>query len=223
MQVLIVGEGRPVYFLAHQFSRSKKEYTMHIVTPHEDEARVLSEQIAATVLVGDGTELAIQEQAGARQADAFIALFKRDEDNLIACQVAQRVFGVPYTLALIHDPEHEPIFQQLGISGTVSVTRIISLMIEEQIGVGEVASLVALAKGRVTITELILPHDSPAINRSLSELRLPQNSLVATIIRDDDVIIPSGASVFQPLDRILLVTQPDTHDETVQAFTVTHA
>ena len=221
MEVLIVGEGRPVYFLAQQFS--EKEYNMHIVTPHQDEARVLSEQTGATVLVGDGTELAAQEQAGARQADVFIALLERDEDNLIACQVAQRVFGVPYTLALIHDPEHEPIFQQLGISGTVSVTRIVSLMIEEQIGVGEVANLVALAKGRVTITELVLPHEARAINRSLSELRLPENSLVATIVRDDNVIIPSGASVFQPLDRILLVTQPDTHDETVEAFTATHA
>ena len=221
MEVLIVGEGRPVYFLSQQFS--EKGYNMHVVTPRQDEAHVLSERTRATVLVGDGTELAVQEQAGARRADVFIALLERDEDNLIACQVAQRVFGVPYTLALVHDPEHEPIFQQLGISGTVSVTHIISLMIEEQIGVGEVANLVTLAKGRVTITELVLPHDALALNRSLSELRLPENSLVATIIRDDDVIIPSGSTVFKPLDRILLVTQPDTHDKTVAAFTATDA
>lgn len=216
MHVIIVGEGRAVYFLAQQFSQ--KGYKLRIITPHQREGKVLSQQTVGTVLVGDGTELSVQEEAGARQADVLVSLLEHDEDNLIACQIAQRVFGIPHTLALIHDPENEAIFQQLGVSATVSVTRIISLMIEEQVGFGEVTSLVALARGRVTITEIVLPNDAAAVRKTLSEIELPHNSLVASIVRGDDVIVPSGATIFQSSDRLILITQPDTHDETMEVL-----
>lgn len=220
MYVIIIGEGRRVYFLAQEFTR--KGYQMAIVTPDEAEARLLSQQVHATVMVGDGTELAVQEEAGARKADAFVALLDRDEDNLIACQLAQRAFGVAHTLALIHDPENETIFQQLGVSSTVSVNRIIALMLEEQIGFGEVTSLISLARGRVTITEIVLPAGAPALEKTLSELNLPENSLVAAVVRDEDVTIPHGASRFLPADRLILITQPDTYDETVEALVGKH-
>lgn len=216
MRVIVIGEGRRVYFLAQQFA--EKGYEMVIVTPNEAEAQVLSQQVRATVMVGNGTELAVQEEAGARKADALVALLNEDEDNLIACQLAQRVFGITRTLALIHDPENETIFQQLGVSATVPVNRIISLMLEEQIGFGEVTSLVSLARGRVTITEIVLSGDAPALEKTISELKLPENSLVASIVRDDDVIIPHGSSRFLPSDRLILITQPDTHEETIEAL-----
>jgi len=173
-------------------------------------------------MVGNGTELAVMEEAGARKSDALVALLDKDENNLIACQLAQRVFGVPHTLALIHDPENESIFQQLGVSATVPVNRIIALMLEEQIGFDEVTSLVSLARGRVTITEIILPGDAPALEKRLSELNLPENSLVASIVRDDEVIVPHGSSRFLPSDRLILITQPDTHAETLEALVGKH-
>lgn len=220
MRVIIVGEGRRVYFLAQQFA--EKEHEIVIVTPNESEASLLSQQVSATVMVGDGTELDVQEEAGARKADALVALLDEDEDNLIACQIAQRVFGVVHTLALIHDPENETIFQQLGISATVPVNRIIALMLEEQIGFGEVTSLVSLARGRVTITEIVLPSEAPALDKTLSELSLPENALVASIVRDDDVLIPHGLSRFLASDRLILITQPDTHEETLEALLGRH-
>lgn len=220
MHVIIVGEGRRVYFLAQQFA--EKGYGVVIVTPDEAEAHILSQQVRATVMVGNGTELAVMEEAGARKADALVALLDEDEDNLIACQLAQRVFGVTNTLALIHDPENETIFQQLGVSATVPVNRIIALMLEEQIGFDEVTSLVSLARGRVTITEIVLPAGAPALNRRLSELKLPENSLVASIVRDDQAIVPHGSSRFLPSDRLILITQPDTHEETLEALLGRH-
>lgn len=220
MYVILIGEGRRVFFLAQQFS--EKGYRMVIVTPDEAEASVLSKQVQATVMVGNGTELAVQEEAGARRADALVALLDRDEENLIACQLAQRVFGVAHTLALIHDPENETIFQQLGVSATVPVNRIISLMLEEQVGFGEVTNLISLARGRVTVTEIVLPRGAPALEKTLSELGLPPNSLVASIVRDDDVMIAHGSSRFLPSDRLILITQPDSHEETLEALVGKH-
>lgn len=220
MRVVIIGQGRRVYFLAQQFT--EKGYHMTIVTPDDAEGVVLSQQVQATVMVGDGTELSALEEAGARNADALVALLDEDEDNLIACQLGQRVFGITHTLALIHDPENETIFQQLGVSATVPVNRIIALMLEEQIGFGEVTSLVSLARGRVTITEIVLPEDAPAIYKPLAELGLPENALVASIVRDDAVMVPHGSSRFLPSDRLILITQPDTHEETVEALVGHH-
>ncbi len=220
MRVVIIGQGRRVYFLAQQFA--EKGYRMTIVTPDETEAILLSQQVQATVMVGNGTELTVLEEAGARKADALVALLDEDEDNLIACQLAQRVFGIAHTLALIHDPENETVFQQLGISATVPVNRIIALMLEEQIGFGEVTSLISLARGRVTITEIVLPEGAPALEKPLAELGLPENALVASIVRDDAVMVPYGSSRFLPADRLILITQPDTHEETMEALVGHH-
>lgn len=217
MRVILVGQDKPVYFLARQFS--KKGYDIHIITPDAAAARDYSRQLNATVLIGDGTEMSMQEEAGAREADVLVALMEQDEDNLIACQVGQRVFGIPRTIALIHDPANEAVFQQLGISATVSVVQIITLMVEEQVGFEEVTNLVALAKGRITISELVLMPDAPVINQVLSAVNLPASSLVATIVRDDEVIIPSGMSRFLSYDRLILITQPDSYDEVLQTLT----
>lgn len=217
MRVIIVGQDKPVYFLARQFS--DKGYDIHIITPDRVAARDFSRQLKATVLVGDGTEMAMQEEAGARNADVLVALMEQDEDNLITCQVGQRVFGIPRTIALIHDPANEAIFKQLGISATVSVVQIITLMVEEQVGFEEVTNLVTLARGRITISELVLTPDAPVINQTLSAVDLPASSLVATVVRDDEVIIPSGTTRFLSYDRLILITQPDSYDEVMRKLT----
>lgn len=217
MRVIIVGGGKTVYFLAKQFAA--KGYHTSIINRNEHDAQRLSRHLEATVIRGDGSEPAVLESAGARQTDVVLAMTPHDQDNLITCQLAQRMYGVPRTIALVNDPESEPIFRQLGVTIAFSATQIIATLIEEQADFDEVINLIPAAGGRVNVTEVTLPDDAPAVGMQLRELRIPQNALIATIIRDEEVIIPGGASRLETDDRLIIITQPETYADTIRALT----
>ncbi|MGW8323509.1 MAG: potassium channel family protein, partial [Thermodesulfobacteriota bacterium] len=165
MRVLLVGTGRILYYLARQFSRKKILVT--IVTPYATEARELSRRTASSVLEGDGTDPQVLEEAGAYQADALLSLMPNDEDNLVVCQIANRVYRVPRTIALVNDPENEEIFHQLNVSVAISATRILSILLEEQAGFEEISRIVSLAEGTVSVSEVILREDGPAAGSTI--------------------------------------------------------
>lgn len=211
MYIILVGSGKTAYFLAQQFISEGHEIV--IICPDADEAQALARQCEALVLHGDGSKSKLLEEAGARKASAVVALLPEDEDNLVACQLASRKFGVPRTIALIHDPANEDIFEKLGVSVTVSTARIMTQLIDEQIEFKEIISLIPLLEGRLTLSEVILPEDAPAVGITLHDLVIPEEALIASILRDDALIIPRGKTTLQAQDRIFILSRPEAQAE----------
>lgn len=210
MRIILVGGDKTVYFLARQFVR--RNYHVTIINRDPTRGRELVERTKAIVVLGDGTDISRLEEAGARQADAVLALTRHDPDNLIICQIAARRFGVPRTIALVNDPDNEDVFQRLGVHVAFSATRIIGSLIEQETDFANITSLMPLARGRINITDVRIDADSPAIGKTLMELDL--NSLVACILRTDDVIVPRGDANIEENDHLILITHPqhEQHD-----------
>lgn len=207
MRIILIGGGKTVYFVARQFVRHK----YHVTIIHNDPvvARELAEQTKATVVVGWGADVNRLEEAGARQADVLVALTEHDQDNLIVCQIAQRMFGMERTIAVVNDPDNEMIFRRLGVTIAFSATRIIGSIIEQETDFEDITNLMPLAQGRINVTDIRLDHDSPAIGRTLQELPLTEYTLVACIIRNDEVIVPRGHTTLEYDDHLVLIMQPD--------------
>lgn len=209
MRIIIIGGGRVVYFLAKLFI--SKGYQPAIINRDRDECLWLSQQLKALVLCGDGSHPPLLEEAGARQALAVLAITPRDEDNLVACQLAAKMFGVPRTLALVNDPENLDVFRKLGISVAFSTTHIMATLIEQQAGFDEIVNLMPLAQGRVTVSEVALHTGLPAVGRSLQELAMPAGSLIGAVIRQDAVLVPRGPDRLDSGDRLILLTTPESY------------
>lgn len=109
MRVILIGGDKTVYFLARHFVQRK--YHVTIINRDPVRSRELAQKTKATVVFGEGTDVNRLEEAGTRQADVLLALTSHDQDNLIACQIAMKHFGIPRTIALVNDPDNEPIFQ----------------------------------------------------------------------------------------------------------------
>jgi len=206
-----------VYFLSRSFL--SKGHTVVIVNRDAEECHWFARRLKATVIHGDGSYPRILDDAGADDADAVLAMTPRDEDNLIISQIAERRFGVARTVAVVSDPDNEEVFPKLGVKNVVSITRILSTLIEEQTGVEEITSLLALGEGRVTITELELTPECPVLGRPLAEIPLPRNALIGAVVRGKEVIVPHGATTLTPGDRVVLITVPQTHGQAVKALT----
>ena len=219
MNVILLGGGETVemiYFLARLFV--ERGYDVTVVNPYPAEAQMLSRRVKATVLVGDGSDPLVLEEAGARQADLVLSLTPQDPDNLVACQVAQKLYGVPRTLALVNDPENEKVFHQLGIAEVFSSTKVIGSLIEGRTVFDEITQLFPADEGRLYVTEVVLDGDAPATGRALQELDLPAESLVIAIIRDGHVVVPGGQDRMQVADRLIAIAHPEQHEDLLRVL-----
>ena len=213
MRIILLGGGETVetiYFLARLFVR--RGYDVTIVDPYPAEAEMLSRRVKATVLLGDGSDPAVLEEAGARKADLLLSLTPHDPDNLVACQIAQKLYGVPRTLALVNDPENEDVFRRLGITEVFSSTKVIGSLIEGRTVFDEITQLFPADEGRLYVTEVVLGRDAPVVGMALQELVLPADSLVFAIIRDGKLVVPGGQDRLLVADRLIVIALPE-HQE----------
>ncbi|MDJ0621172.1 MAG: NAD-binding protein [Calothrix sp. MO_192.B10] len=215
MKVILIGGGKLVYFLAKHFA--SQGYHLTIINQDAREATNLSRKLKkATVILGDGTDPQKLREAQAYQADILLSLTYHDQDNLVACQIAQKSFGVARTIALVNDPEYQEIFQKLGVTVAFSATQILATLIEQQANFDHIKTLLPIADGKLNITELILSKNSPAIGKTLADLALPEGSLIAGIIRQGQAIVPRGSSCLQAKDRLIIISHPQDEEQVLR-------
>lgn len=217
MNTLIIGGGKVVYFLAKAFL--SKGYAVTIINRKKEECSRLARQLKATVVFGNATDPQVLKEAKVSSMDAVLAVTPNDEDNLIICQLAKLDFAVDKTLALVNDPENEQVLQNLGVTTAFSTTRMISSLIEQRAGFEDIVGLFSVAKGKVNVTEVALMEDSPVVGKSLVEINLPSDCLIACLLRDDEPIIPRGATTLDAGDRLVLITLPENHGPVLKLLT----
>lgn len=214
MRIILIGGDETVYFLARQLKH--KEHDVTIVNRNAAHCDLLFRQTDALVINGDGSDQKTLEEAGARRADVLLALTPYDQDNLVACQIAQSIYGVPRTIALVNDPDNEEVFQKLGISHAFSSTRIIATMIEQQASFDDIKHLMPVGAGKLHVSDVEIDRDSPAVGKPLLELGLSDQTLIGCIIRDNEVIIPRGSNQLHVGDHVLVISKPgNEHDLTL--------
>lgn len=216
MKVLIVGGGKTLYFLCRNFTA--KGYEVVIINRNPEECVQLARQLTATVVRGDGSDPRILKEAGAMGADAVLAITPNDQDNLVICQLASLQFGVPRAVALANDPDNAEVFDKLGVSA-FSTTNIIGSLIEQRASLEQITNLLPVGEGRVNVTEIVLDGDSPVIGKFLKDIDLPENALVAVVIRDNHPIVPRGGNDLLAGDRVVLITLPENHGPVLKTFT----
>lgn len=216
MRIILVGGSKTVYFLARQFVR--RHYHVTVINRDPVRAREIAHETKATVVLGDGTDVNRLEEAGARAADAILAMTNHDQDNLVACQIAKKIFSVPRAIALVNDPDNEAIFKQLGVDVAFSATRLIGMILDQETNFEDITAFMPLAQGRINVTEVRLAPDSPAVGKTLLDLELTENSLIACIIRNDEVIVPRGATQLEVNDHLLLISHPDNQRHDIEVL-----
>jgi trk system potassium uptake protein TrkA len=82
-------------------------------------------------------------------------------------------------------------------------------LIQEEMSMGDMMTLLKLRRGRYSLVEEKVPHGAKAIGVALKDLGLPDECVIAAIIRDGKVTLPRGDTTFEKDDEVLAVTDPD--------------
>jgi trk system potassium uptake protein TrkA len=205
MYVIVVGGGKVGFYLTKSLMEAGHEVLVIEKDPFK--CGILVDELNANVIQADGCEVASMVRAGMNRADAVVAVTGDDEDNLVVCQVAKGKFNVPRAIARINNPKNENIFRKLGIDVTVSSTELILSQIEQVIPSQSLIHLLSLKGVGVSFIETEIAATSPALGKPLSTLGIPDDSILALVVRNgNQAIIPYGDTVLQEKDVVIAVT-----------------
>ena len=129
MNIVVVGCGRVGSQLATMLSVEGHNV---VVIDRDDVAfRRLGSTFNGVTLRGLGFDEEVLEQAGIREADAFAAVTNLDNTNLMAAEVARKIFGVPHVVARLYNPVRERTYQQLDLDYVCGTTLVAENLMEK--------------------------------------------------------------------------------------------
>lgn len=206
MFIVINGGGKVASYLARTLI--ERGHAVALIEKRPEVAEKLASELPRhpLIIIGDGCDVAFQEDAGVGHADVFAAVTGDDDDNLVSCQLARTAFGVPRAVGRVNNPKNEHIFNALGIEA-ISSTSIISRMIEEESVIGDIRTLATLRQGNMAVVEIELPTDRCVVcDKRVADLRLPVDCVMFAIIRGDEIMTVHGDTTMQPGDVVLAFT-----------------
>lgn len=204
MYIIIVGGGKVGYYLTKHLLDSGNEVV--VIEKNQRKVENIINDLGGVAIQGDGSDAGPMLEAGMNRAEIVVAATGDDEDNLIVCQMAKKKFGVKRTIARINNPKNEHIFSVLGIDSTVSYVDALVAQIEREIPAHSLIHLLTLRDVGASFIEKQVPEDSPIVGVPMNELNLPEDFLIALVIREGQAIIPKGTTRLLAGDEVVAVT-----------------
>ncbi len=207
--VMILGASRTAFYLAKRLCMSGSNVTL--IEKNEKLCEEFSEMLPkATIICGDGSDQELLLEEGLLSADAFVALTGMDEQNMLIASYASSK-GVPKVIAKVNRDSLIPLAEHWGLDTVVTPRKLISNVILQYVRAlqnsegSSVETLYKLMDDKVEALEFNVKSDLEFLNKSFKELDFKKNTLVAGIIRDRKIIIPSGDDCFIAGDKVIVL------------------
>jgi len=137
-----------------------------------------------------------------QEMDVVVTLTDDEETNVLASLLATRM-GARKSITQITKFSYFPLLTAIGIEQVVSPRLSAINTILQHIRRGKVLSVISI-KEQAEVLEAVALETSDIVDKPLKDIAFPKGALVAGIIRQDNIIIPTGDSVIAPQDRIII-------------------
>lgn len=213
MYIVLNGGGKVAAVLARTLT--DKGHTVVVIERRDEIADRLASDLAgrnAVVILGDGCDADVLEEAGVARADIFVAVTGEDDDNLVSCQLALISFDVPRAISRVNSPKNCKIFTKLGIEA-ISSTLIISRMIEEEATIGDLHTLRTLRRGDLALVEIELASEHgecPVTGLKIKQVKLPKEVKIVAVVHgeSEDVDIATPETELSCGDIVIALANP---------------
>lgn len=224
MKIIIVGAGEVGFHIASRLSLENKDVV--VIDKDADALRRVFENLDVQKVQGCGSSPAILEQAGIQEADILLAVTDSDETNLVASLFANLLSPATFKLARIRSEEYLKYQDALskepyGIDVMINPEDEAVKMVERLLQVPGAVDVGEFANGRVKLIGVRLEEDCPVAGTKLVDLEKKtdnKNILVVAIIRNENLIIPSGEDQLLAGDLIYFVSEEKEVKAALQIF-----
>ncbi len=205
MRILVAGDGPMALQIVEALMKRHQVVCLH---PADGQAWQ-QEGLDADIMTGELTSPVALKAAGIASADFFVACSNNDEQNIVACMAARRL-GAEKTICVLlrkgilsTHAEGLELAKSLGID---QIIRPIDQLAQEMLsiilmpGALEAASV---ADGRISLFRYRVDADSPAVQSTLAQLKLPKKTRLVHLRRGEEFIVPRGDTQLLPGDRVI--------------------
>jgi trk system potassium uptake protein TrkA len=190
---------------------------VRLIEADPDRAREVADRFPeARVLAATGIDPDFLERERIGQTGAAVFTMRDDGKNLYAATLA-RLHGVPFTIAVAHEPMSVEVFEHGGIDVAVDPR---SLTAEEIVRFAHdprTQQVAMLEQDRYEVLDITVRAESELVGKPFRELPMT-GSLIGAIVRDGTAIFPHGDDILQPGDRAILFTESSRVAEVERAL-----
>jgi trk system potassium uptake protein TrkA len=219
-RVLIGGGGTIGAYVA----RKLEERDPHIKVTIIEHDLVRAEKVAdeldnAVVLHGSALDATLLQEAEIARTETYIALTNDDKVNVLSAMLAKQ-HGAATTSCLVTSLDARPLVSPLGIDSYIDPRSVTVSSILQHVRRGRIRGVHGVEAGEGEVVEAEALETSPMIGKPLREAELPNGIRIGAIVRDDEVVIPTGDTEIRPNDRVVMFALRDKIEEIQHLFRV---
>ena len=207
MKIIIAGGDTNAEYLIKLYKKNKKNEVI-VINPDAVSADRLSDACHIKVWHREPWSRIALEGANAFDADVFIALCKKDTDNLVSCLLAKRIFNAKKTICVVDDPKNVDYFKALGVDSVISSTYLLAQSVMSESSVESLTKTLSIDNDKVIVVEKTILSKYAICGRFIKDIRFPKYASIACIYRQVQIIIPSGSVMIEPKDTLVMITAP---------------
>lgn len=206
-KVIIAGGGDLGLMLAKFIEH---EVDTVLLEQDEERARFCSTELDKTLILrADALTESALEESGLHDKTAFVALTGDDEGNIMNCLMAQKK-GASFTATQITRTDFIPVVESLYlvnrvVSPYISTTNAILHWLRSK--KVQAASLLHNLPGE--LLDVIVPANHKNDGLRIKDIKLPSTAIIATVLREGEVVTATGDLQLLAEDRVLIFCHPD--------------
>lgn len=205
MKVCIVGGGKIGYYVAKTLLAH--HHNVVLIETRPEDCRRLADDLDIPVTCGSGADPQTLDRAGCADCEVLVGVTGQDQVNLVACQLAKRLYGVKKTVARVNNPQNTQALKLLGVDTVVSVTDTIARILEVEVETDAIRQLLQLSDGETSLREIHLPENFGFSGQTLAQVPLPDELTVVSVTRQGRLIIPRGQTRLLAGDTLLCLAR----------------
>ena len=214
-KVIIIGASRSSELLA---GRLYKNYEVMVIDDNENDCNRIAERNSNIIVVyNDPKDPNNLRGLGLDENTAVVALSKDDSKNIV-CSLVADALGAPEIITRVNKIDYLELLKNSSIQATISTRITAANAILQDVRSDQVKSALTFEDSDVEALEIIISENCQVLDKSLSEIQLPKDCLIAGVTRRDNTYIPSGTWKFAQKDRIVVFSLPTSIENIEEMF-----
>ena len=218
-KILIIGGGNIGLNLAKLLETNFEGARVKIIEKNKERAELLATELTSSIVIcGDALDEEILKEANIEETETILALTNDDEDNIMACVLAEKYSPEKRTIAIVNKSNYSLLQKSLNIDDLVDPRMTTVSRIMEHVHKGTIETVYSLLDGEYEFIEAEILEKSELLNKSIKDSNLPEYIRIGAVLRGEKVIIPRSDFIFEKDDLVVFLTKRELLKEVESIF-----
>jgi trk system potassium uptake protein len=220
-KILIIGGGNIGLNLAKQIETNFEGARIKIIEKNKARAEEIASELSNTIVInGDALDEEILKEANLEETETVLALTNDDENNIMACVLAEKSGQTKRTIAIVNKSNYSLLQDSLNIDDLVDPRMTTVSRIMEHVHKGTIGTVYSLLDGEYEFIEAKILEKSELLNKKIKDSNIPEDIRIGAILRKEKVIIPKSDFEFQKDDLVVFLAKRERLKEVESIFAV---